>query len=108
MGTSYTFLYRAGGKWGQTLSAATWGAQYARLEIDGAVVSRVYSTDTSQVAGEQLTKDFSFIDYSTLWVAKTTGSAQLVWHFTVPGRRGVKTEANDDIRITLPLIVCSS
>ncbi|ROS22095.1 hypothetical protein EDF22_3601 [Rathayibacter sp. PhB127] len=106
-GTTYTFLYRAGGEYGQTRDPRTHGPQYARLEIDGAAVSPDYSTDTTQYGTVQLTTDFSFVDYSSLWVAKTTGIVQLTWHFVVPGRKGRRTDANDDIRITLPLIACS-
>ncbi|QHF22729.1 hypothetical protein GTU73_01035 [Rathayibacter sp. VKM Ac-2804] len=106
-GTTYTFLYRAGGRYADSLTPATRGPQYARLEIDGAAVSPDYSTDTSQYGKVQLTTDFSLVDYSSLWVAKTTGTVQLIWHFVVPGRKGVTTDANDDIRITLPIITCS-
>jgi hypothetical protein len=106
-GTAYTFLYRAGGSYAQTGDDRTRGPQYARLEIDDVPISPNYSTDTSQYGDVQLTKDFSFVDYSTRWTANTTGSVQLMWHFIVPGRKGVRTDANDDIRITLPLIACS-
>ncbi|TDX81680.1 hypothetical protein EDF35_1350 [Rathayibacter sp. PhB151] len=106
-GTTYNFLYRAGGEHGQTRDPRTRGAQYARLEIDGAAVSPDYSTDTTQYGTVQLTTDFSFVDYSSLWVAKTTGIVQLTWHFIVPARRLWRTDANDDIRITLPYIACS-
>lgn len=106
--TGYTFLYRAGGSYAQTGDDRTRGAQYARLEIDDVPLSPNYSTDTTQYGDVQLTKNFSFLDYSTRWTAPKTGTVRLMWHFIVPGRKGVRTVANDDIRITLPLIACSS
>ncbi|ROQ03623.1 hypothetical protein EDF54_3099 [Rathayibacter sp. PhB93] len=106
-GTTYTFAFRASGNKARGVPNLVRGAQYVRFEIEGAVVSPVYSTDTSQVGGVQLSKDFSWGDYSFKWVATTTGAVNVRWHFTVPGKRLTERLADDDIRVTMPVITCS-
>ncbi|QHF22727.1 hypothetical protein GTU73_01025 [Rathayibacter sp. VKM Ac-2804] len=106
-GTTYTFAFRAGGNTARGIPSVARGPQSVRFEIEGAVVSPVYSTDTSQISGVQLSKEFSWGDYSFEWVAKTTGAVNVRWHFTVPGKRSSQRLGFDDIRVTMPVITCS-
>ncbi|NRG42229.1 hypothetical protein HRK28_15040 [Rathayibacter sp. VKM Ac-2835] len=106
-GTTYTFAFRAGGNKSRGVPRLARGPQSVQFEIEGAVVSPVYSTDTSEIAGVQLSKEFSWGDYSFAWVADRTGAVSVSWRFIVPGKRFSQRVSADDIRVTMPVVTCS-